>query len=460
MSQFIRRNSEFLPDDPQEIDFDDAVRLGVGGSTCDVYRTRWQRREVLVKRLKEELRSKPLYLDALDKEFDIGVRLRHRSLPEYREFHRDYIVMDYIDGLTLAEMIRRDDPWLRDERNIVKMLRELVDVVDYLHCQGVVHCDIKPDNIMITARGRNLVLIDFDKSYTDALNDTSGHPAMYGLPMDQAGSISMDFNGIGMVVERLKAAVEGFRFSRSRRFLRACYGPDADCAALTAILDYEPGRRGRKWVPVVAVGVVVAVGGIIAGIYLNRGDDEAAAVAREGATQSHDSVPAMVSAEEALVPEASDVTMPDSGRSEPDNGVGQREVPATLESGGAVGQDELLAEARKRASLLDDRIRPAYNDLLADLDRIVRMKDDASLSGRQMLESVRRHCDRADECREEALAILRDMYPGLTDREAWRILAYSKVYTGYTRRANPELMDFRREYERRFQQEGVDESMW
>ena len=198
MSEILKCTDDYTVEYPSEINLDTAVRLPEGGSTCDIYRTKWQRRDVFVKRLKEKYRSNPLYLDALDKEFDIGVKLRHPSLPVYHEFHRDYIVLDYIDGQTLAEMIERQDPWLKKEKNIIRMLKELVDVLGYLHQHNIAHCDIKPDNIMITANGRNLVLIDFDKSYTDALNDTSGHPGKYGLPADAKGRFAIDFRRFSM----------------------------------------------------------------------------------------------------------------------------------------------------------------------------------------------------------------------------------------------------------------------
>lgn len=235
MSQFLKQDGAYATESLTEIDFDNAVKLPDGGSTCDIYRTKWQRRDVFVKRLKEEYRTKPLYLDALDKEYDIGVSLRHPSLPEYREFHRDYIVMDYIDGQTLAEMIRRKDPWLSNEGHIVAMLRQLVDVVDYLHRHNVVHCDIKPDNIIITSNSRNLVLIDFDKCYTDALNDTSGHPSKYGLTIDEVGRVLIDFHGIGLVA--LKLMTEGFGFCRCNDFVKSCFATDVNCEELIHALN-------------------------------------------------------------------------------------------------------------------------------------------------------------------------------------------------------------------------------
>lgn len=72
MSQFLNNTDEYSPETGTGTDFESAVRLTGGGSTCDIYRTNWQRREVFVKRLKEEYRSKPLYLDAFDKEYEVG----------------------------------------------------------------------------------------------------------------------------------------------------------------------------------------------------------------------------------------------------------------------------------------------------------------------------------------------------------------------------------------------------
>ncbi|MDE5607535.1 MAG: protein kinase [Muribaculaceae bacterium] len=260
MSKFIKSTDASDSDYSAEIDFDEAVRLRGGGTTCDLYKTRWQRREVFVKRLREEYRDMPLYLDALDKEFDIGVSLRHPSLPEYREFHRDYVIIDYIDGSTLADMISRRDPWLASEKHVVRLFRELVDVVGYLHRRNVIHCDIKPDNIMITANTGNLMLIDFDKCYTDAQSDTPGDPARYGLSADDVGRQAVDFRAIGMLAERLRSEVPGFRFRQYARFVKACYDPDVSCEELVAILD-DPGHSRRRLVAIVGAALIAVLGG-------------------------------------------------------------------------------------------------------------------------------------------------------------------------------------------------------
>ncbi len=451
MSEFLKTTNHYDSEYPSEIDFDEAVKLPEGGSTCDIYRTKWQRRDVFVKRLKEQYRSKPLYLDALDKEFDIGVNLKHPSLPEYREFHRDYIVLDYIDGITLADMIKRHDPWLSNEKHIVKMLKELVDVVGYLHRHNVVHCDIKPDNIMITANSRNLVLIDFDKCYTDALSDTSGHPSKYGLTAAESGRIAIDFHGIGMVVEKLKAGVPKFKFPQYKKFVKACYDPNVNCEELEEILS-EPvaaaSSRDDSTSLKDIIKIILAFGGFAAVIIL---------IAFMGKalfedTDDYDDDPINESTTQTVIEAAPGDSIITEIANEPVAG-----MQLSVREGGHVArtQEEIHADAVKKAAVLDERIRPYFNELMAGLDQLNKLKEDKTYTAQQLLDSIRKHGNLADEYVAEAFAKLSDIYPGITDREAWRVMEYSKAYTSYTRRASSEGKTYRQEYERRAMQEGT-----
>ena len=80
MSQFLNNTSSYHSEQSTEIDFNNALKLHGSGSICDIYRTKWQRRDVFVKRLKKEYRSNPLYLYALDKEFTLTPNMNERQL--------------------------------------------------------------------------------------------------------------------------------------------------------------------------------------------------------------------------------------------------------------------------------------------------------------------------------------------------------------------------------------------
>ncbi|MDE6321555.1 MAG: protein kinase, partial [Muribaculaceae bacterium] len=445
---------EYTAEHSAGIDFDDAVKLPGGGSTCDIYKTRWQRRDVFVKRLREKYRSMPIYLDALDKEFDIGVSLKHPSLPEYREFHRDYIVIDYIDGETLAAMIARRDPWLTKEKNILKLLRELVDVVDYLHRHNVVHCDIKPDNIMITANNRNLVLIDFDKCYTDALSDTSGHPARYGLTTDDKGSTAIDFHGIGQLIEKMKESVPGFSLSCYRQLVQTCYRPDINCEDLKEILDAagtnsHTTKQPKRLVAMATAAVIAVAIIIVLGVRLFDNHDTRTATTTTEIEDMADKQAVKSQENPTPTPTAVEIqahtTLPE---------VKSAPTPQPEENSSPKTQAEIHKDFMMRATYLDQRIKPSFDELQADLDRLLALKNDTTLTGEQLLSSIRSHGDKADECIIEAYETLKEMYPGISEQEGATIMSCSKAYTGYTRRATPQLREFGHEIERRYKAVG------
>lgn len=258
MSQFT---DNILQPESTSIDFNHATKLPGGGSTCDIYVTVLHRRKVFVKRLKSEYQDMPVYRRAFDKEYDIGVNLKHKSLPEYREFGGDYIVMDYIDGSTLAELIKNKDSWLSKEKNVVRLLEELLDVTDYLHQHNIVHCDIKADNIMITTGNRNLMLIDLDKCYSDWLSDTSGASSKFGLSKDKTGDVSLDFRGIGQIVELMIKTFPALKTKRLLKFKENCFKENIDVDELKSTL--EPKNSNFKYWLMTLPLIVLIISGMV-----------------------------------------------------------------------------------------------------------------------------------------------------------------------------------------------------
>ncbi|MDE6418876.1 MAG: protein kinase family protein [Duncaniella sp.] len=241
------------------VDFARAEPLAGSGSTCDAYVTSVQRRRVFVKRLKAEYRNNPLYRAAFNKEFDIGVSLSHPSLPRYVGFGGDYIVMDFVEGDTLAALMQRGDKRVKEKGFVRKLLTELADAVEYLHHRNIVHCDIKADNIIISPyNDRPATLIDLDKAYTAWLGDTSGDPAKYNC--DGCADGMIDFRGIGKIAGQLGHA----------RVAAACLGRDASVDSIRrALKGPSVRRRALGW----SIGAVLLFAGAVAVWYLSGPDE-------------------------------------------------------------------------------------------------------------------------------------------------------------------------------------------
>ena len=67
-----------------------------------------------------------------------------------------FLVQEYIDGFTLRELLSKQGSW--DEAGILKLAKGLCRALRFIHNAGIVHKDLKPDNIMITRAGRIKVL--------------------------------------------------------------------------------------------------------------------------------------------------------------------------------------------------------------------------------------------------------------------------------------------------------------
>lgn len=265
-------------DTPFVVDFSVATKLDAGGSTCDVYVCTIQHRRVFVKRLKEEFRNKSFYRAAFNKEYDLGVTLSHRSLPRYVGFGDDYIVMDFIEGQTLDDLIKRDDSRLKDRRFVKKLLGELVDVVEYLHNRNIVHCDIKADNVIVSPYADGPVtLIDFDKAYSSWLDSTHGEAGKYGCAECADGQI--DFKGIGLLAGKLGL----------KRLAKVC-GESA-----VSVASARRALKGRRYWPAVAVLVVIAAVSVVGTLLLRNNDSDKAGGTVSGSPVMPDSAQAIVS---------------------------------------------------------------------------------------------------------------------------------------------------------------------
>lgn len=91
--------------------------------------------------------------------------LSHPNLAKVHEFFEEngtaYIVMDYIDGMSLGAKLRREGPL--SENLVLDYLKQILAALEVAHKQNIWHLDIKPENIMVDKSG-HVFLLDFGAS--------------------------------------------------------------------------------------------------------------------------------------------------------------------------------------------------------------------------------------------------------------------------------------------------------
>ncbi|MEA2209760.1 MAG: eukaryotic-like serine/threonine-protein kinase [Solirubrobacteraceae bacterium] len=140
-------------------------RLGFGGMST-VHRALDVRleRQVAVKLLAEHLADDPTFVSRFQREAQAAARLVHPNIVQVFDSGQDestgqyYIVMEYIEGKSCAEILR-DDGWLEVD-DAIAIIDQACEGLHYAHRHGVVHRDVKPGNLL-RAREGEVKLADF-----------------------------------------------------------------------------------------------------------------------------------------------------------------------------------------------------------------------------------------------------------------------------------------------------------
>ena len=119
---------------------------------------------VAIKVLSPKLSNSALALRALQQEAAKGRCLVHPNIVRFMDLDRDddlyFIVMEWLEGRTLADILDSPDSRSIDVDRAFAIVRQVGDALDYAHRCGIVHADVKPGNIMIMPNG-DAKLFDF-----------------------------------------------------------------------------------------------------------------------------------------------------------------------------------------------------------------------------------------------------------------------------------------------------------
>ena len=176
------------------------------------------------------------------KEFSLGITLSHPNIAETYSLEEvadcgRCIVMEYVDGITLAEWLATNPSHSARQRAMLQLL----DALEYIHSLQLVHHDLKSSNILITRNGQNVKLIDFGLSELDTTNPQN--------------DIQHDIQKFGEILQLLFP-------SRYKSLRQQCQnGRFANMAAIR--LSIEKRQRCQKYIPYVIAIIVLIISALL-----------------------------------------------------------------------------------------------------------------------------------------------------------------------------------------------------
>ena len=177
-----------------------------------------------------------------EKEFAMGVSLSHPHIAETYSLENiegcgRCIVMEYVDGTTLAEWLTTNPSKAARQRAMMQLL----DALEYIHSLQLVHHDLKSSNILITRNGQNVKLIDFGLSELDTTNPQN--------------DIQHDIQKFGQTLQLLFP-------SHYKRLRQQCQnGRFANMAAIR--LSIEKRQRRQKYIPYIIAIIILIISALL-----------------------------------------------------------------------------------------------------------------------------------------------------------------------------------------------------
>ena len=189
-----------------------ALEMLVGsGGMADVYRAKDQllERTIAVKVLHQQYENDKEFIERFQREAKAAARITHPNIVNVYDVGvaegRHYIVMEYVPGRTLKERIKEEGPVPAAEA--LHIARQIAGALAQAHASNLVHCDIKPHNILVMPDG-NVKVADFGiaRAVTESTmtyNDNIMGSVHYFSPEQARGTIitpKSDVYSLGVVL--------------------------------------------------------------------------------------------------------------------------------------------------------------------------------------------------------------------------------------------------------------------
>jgi len=205
--------------------------LGSGGMAV-VHRARdlMLERDVAIKVLREDFSQNPDFRERFRQEARAAANLTHPNIVTVHDFGFDeehlFIVMEYVPGTDLKTFLKRRGRFSVDET--ISLMVQACAGVGYAHRAGLVHCDIKPQNMLITPDQR-LKVVDFGIARALAtINPEEKSEIVWGSPQyfspeqaaGEAPSPASDVYSLGVIVYEMLTGQLPFSADNTKELAR------------------------------------------------------------------------------------------------------------------------------------------------------------------------------------------------------------------------------------------------
>ena len=167
--------------------------LGKGGMG-EVYKARDTRleREVAIKVLRAEWSEDPRFKERLEREAKKISQLQHHNICTLHDVGSqdgvDYLVMEYLHGETVESRLNNKGPLPIPE--VLKIGSQIAEAIEAAHRRGVVHRDLKPGNVILTAAGAKVVDFGLARDATPPGQAVDTQAATFAAPITEEGSFA------------------------------------------------------------------------------------------------------------------------------------------------------------------------------------------------------------------------------------------------------------------------------
>lgn len=167
--------------------------LGIRGATSETFKRRVDGRLYFVKQLNPEYRDDKRYHEAFRKEYEVGKSIDSPYIVKYVAVEEGAdglcILMEYVNGVTLAEKQASEPEYFCKEQHVKKLLLQVAQALAVLHRRNIVHMDIKPENILLTKGNNDVMLVDLGFCLSDKNDSTVGCTRQFAAPEVVKGNI-------------------------------------------------------------------------------------------------------------------------------------------------------------------------------------------------------------------------------------------------------------------------------